>query len=112
MKNKYLLLTLLGLLLILGSCKVGSYTQIVGEPDQAYLLFVSSHRYSDKVQVSLDNKTNFDATVIKERKRTIKGTVYGIATGTRVIRVTQDGKLLYAGKIFISTQETKRIQLP
>jgi hypothetical protein len=112
MKNKYVLLPLLGLLLILASCKVGSYTQTVGEPEQAYLLFVSPHHYSGKVHVSLDHMTNFNASVIKEKKGTVKGTVYGIVSGTRMIKVTKAGKLLYEGQVFISSLETKKILLP
>ncbi len=112
MKNKYILFAVLGFALLLGSCKVGSYSQFGGQPNQAYLLLVSNNRYSTPVDVTIDGVTHFEAKVLKEKKGTIKGNTYAINPGTRNVVISKDGNVLYSAKIFVSTQETKKIQLP
>ena len=84
-----------------------------GKEDMAYLLFVSPSEYYNKVvQVSIDDATSFDAEVIKAKKASRKGKQYGISTGTRNIKVTCEGKVLYQKKIFVSSQDVKQIILP
>ncbi len=84
-----------------------------GKEDIAYLLFVSPNEYAGKeVQVKIDNNNPFTATVVKQKNANRKGSQYGIATGTRAITVSCDGKNLYQKKIFVSTQEVKQILLP
>lgn len=105
---------LLVLPLLLVSCKV-SYpvAQQSGKEDVAYLLFVSSNQYAGKdVQVSVDNAQPFEARVVKESKSYNRGTKYGIATGTKNLNVSFEGKTIYSKKIFVSTQEVKQIILP
>ena len=41
-----------------------------------------------------------------------KGTQYAVGIGTRSIKVTFDGKVLYEKKLFLSSQEVKKIMLP
>ncbi|MEG2573249.1 MAG: hypothetical protein RSA44_01155, partial [Bacteroides sp.] len=94
------------------SCKVGRYTEEKGLPNQAYLLFVSNHSYSNTVQVTIDNKISFDAKVLKEKKMTVKGNTYAIGTGRKKLKVVDKGKTIYEKEIFVTTQETKKIQLP
>ena len=108
------LLILLVLPLLLGSCRV-SYpvAQQSGKEDMAFLLFVSSDTYKDKdVQVSIDGAKPFIARVTKSKKSNRKGTQYGIGTGTRTLKVSYEGKVIYQKKIFVSTQEVKQIILP
>lgn len=84
-----------------------------GRDDMAYLLFVGQSQYGGKdVDVTIDNAAPFTAKVVKSKKANRRGTQYGIATGTRDIKVTSDGKTIYQKKIFVSTQEVKQIVLP
>jgi hypothetical protein len=84
-----------------------------GKDDIGYLLFVSSDKYADKdIRFAIDNMQPYTAKVIKDNKSRTKGTQYGIATGTHVLEITYNGKKIYEKKIFISTQEVKRITLP
>ena len=84
-----------------------------GKEDMAFLLFVSPNEYAGKdVEVKIDDNAPFTAKVVKEKKANRRGSQYGIATGTRNITVTCEGKNLYQKKIFISTQEVKQIVLP
>ena len=111
MKN---LLILLFLPLMLFSCRANfPVAQQSGKEDMAYLLFVSGNQYAGKnVQVSIDNAQPFTAKVVKAKKANRRGTQYGIATGTRTLKVSRDGKVIYEKKIFVSTQEVKQIILP
>lgn len=108
------LLYLLFLPLLLSGCKVNfPVAQQSGKEDIAYLLFISQKQYAGKnVQVTIDDAQPFDAKVVKTKKSNRKGTQYGIATGTRKLKVSCDGKNLYEKKVFLSTQEVKQILLP
>lgn len=99
---------------LLVGCKANfPVAQESGKEDMAYLLFVGQNQYGGKdVVVSVDNATPFTAKVVKSKKSNRRGTQYGIATGTRDIKVTSDGKTIYQKKIFVSTQEVKQIVLP
>ncbi|BEH00005.1 hypothetical protein [Bacteroides sedimenti] len=112
MKTKHIALFILCICALLTSCKVGNYSQERGLPDQAYLLFVANEAYEGEVQVTVDNETTFNAKVIKEKKGTIKRDLYAIAKGKRYIKVSYNGKVIYEREIFVSAQETKKIQLP
>ena len=63
------------------------------------------------VQVDIDG-TRFDAKVVKPKTANRKGTQYGVATGRRNITVTFEGKTIYQKQLFLSSQETKIINLP
>lgn len=107
-------LLLLTLTLGITSCRVNApVAQQSGKEDQAYLLFVSPDTYAQKeVTVCLDNNTPFTAKVVKQKKSNRKGTQYAVHTGTRNLKVTYEGKVIYQKKIFVSTQEVKSIILP
>lgn len=99
-------------LVILSGCKA-PVAQQGGKEDMAYLLFVSSSQYAGKVvQVSIDEATTFNAEVVKAKKAKRGGRQYGISTGSRSIKVTSQGQVLYQKKIFVSAQEVKQILLP
>lgn len=108
------LLILLALPLLLVGCKTNyPVAQQGGKEDMAFLLFVSSDKYAGKeVMVSIDETQPFVAKVVKEKKDKRKGTQYGVSTGTRVLKVSCDGDVLYNKKVFLSTQEVKQIILP
>ena len=79
----------------------------------AYLLFVSSNEYAgEDVQVTIDDANSFTAKAVKQKNANRKGTQYGVATGTRSLKVSSNGKIIYQKKLFLSTQEVKHIILP
>lgn len=100
--------------LLLNACRTNyPVAQESGKEDIAYLLFVSSKQYAGKkVQVQVDNNAPFTAKVVKAKKANLYGSQYGIATGTRTLTVSCEGKNIYQKKIFVSTQEVKQIILP
>lgn len=105
---------LLALPMLLAGCKANfPVAQESGKEDMAYLLFVGQKQFGGQdVQVSIDNAAPFTAKVVKAKKSNRRGTQYGIATGTRDLKVTAEGKTIYQKKIFVSTQEVKQILLP
>ncbi|MBO6253919.1 MAG: hypothetical protein J6O49_09755 [Bacteroidaceae bacterium] len=108
------LIFIFGLALLMTGCRAHlPVAQQGGKDDVAYLLFVGQKEYGgEQVQVSIDGAAPFTAEVVKVKKASRKGTQYAIATGTRDLKVTSDGKILYQKKIFVSTQEVKQIMLP
>lgn len=108
------LLILFALPLILSGCKANyPVAQQGGKDDMAYLLFVSPNEYAgEDVLVTIDDAQPFAAKVIKQKKANRKGTQYGVATGTRSLKVTCNGITIYQKKLFLSTQEVKQIILP
>lgn len=104
----YLLLTCL---IILSSCG-GIKTKSAELENEAFLEFVGpTHSYHGGVTVSLDNNVNFKAAVNKNKVKYVKGKVYAISTGTHILKVSYNGKILYEKQIFVATQETKTIIL-
>lgn len=110
--KKLLILFVLPLLLM--GCKANyPVSQQSGKEDMAFLLFVSGDKYAGKdIQVTIDEAQPFAAKVVKQKQANRKGTQYGVATGTRTLKVTCDGKIIYQKKVFLSTQEVKQIILP
>ncbi len=105
---------MVGLAMMMAGCRAHlPVAQQSGKEDMAYLLFVGQGEYGGKdVQVSIDNGTPFTAKVVKAKKSNRRGTQYGVATGTRNLKVTSNGKTIYQKKVFLSTQEVKQILLP
>lgn len=99
---------------ILFGCKANlPVAQQGGKEDMAFLLLTSSKEYAGKeVAVIIDESQPFTAKVVKQKNANHKGTQYGVATGTRSLKVIHDGKTIYQKKIFLSTQEVKQITLP
>jgi hypothetical protein len=108
------LLVLFALPLLLSGCKANyPVAQQSGKEDMAYLLFVSPDEYAgEDVQVTIDDAQPFTAKVVKQKNANRKGTQYSIATGTRSLKVSSNGKIIYQKKLFLSTQEVKHIILP
>lgn len=112
MKNKLLFVFIVTMLL--PGCR-SSYpvAQQSGLEDAAYLLFVSQKDYVKQNLTIIVDDTKFDAVAVKATKAKRKGTIYKIVPGTRHLIVQNDkGEVLYDKNVFISTQETKQIQLP
>ena len=115
MKVKSLLLTI-AVASFLGSCKSNfPVAQQSGKEDMAFLVFVGPKATygngSKSVQVNVDGNS-FDAKVVKPKTANRKGIQYGVTTGRRNITVTFDGKMIYNKQLFLSSQETKIINLP
>lgn len=108
------ILTLFVVSLLLIGCRAHyPVAQQGGKEDMAYLLFVSSKNYTGKtIEVTIDNESPFSAKVVKQRNAMVKGTQYGVATGTHSLKVCYNGKVLYQKKVFLSSQEVKQIMLP
>ena len=84
-----------------------------GREDMAYLVFTSPKTYwNKKVDVSIDEQTNFEAKVVKTKRSNHWGRQYGISTGRRSLKVSYEGTIIYQKEIFVSSQETKVIVLP
>ncbi|MDD4514658.1 hypothetical protein [Massilibacteroides sp.] len=98
----------------LAACSVGRTTETRGLENEAYLSFVrgTTDKYSDGVQVYIDDNAPFKAKVNKVRPSTVKGDTYVIKSGKRHLKVVYKNKTLYDKEIIVSTQETKRIELP
>lgn len=95
------------------SCKTLD-TQQSGKEDMAYLIFVSPDKYAGSdVFVTLDAASTFSAKVAHENNYRFNGSRYGVNIGTRNIKVVDiNNNVIYQKKIFLSTQEVKKIILP
>ena len=114
--KRNLLFALLAITCFLVGCKTSfPVAQQTGKEDMAYLVFVGPRQTygngSKLVQVDVDG-TKFDAKVVKPKTANRKGTQYGVATGNRQIAVKFNGETIYSKRIFLSSQETKVINLP
>lgn len=115
MKGKILFLSFAFVSLLVG-CKANyPVAQQSGKEDMAYLVFVGPLKTygngSKPVQVEVDG-VKFDAKVVKPKVANRKGTQYGVATGRRNLIVKFNGQTVYQKQLFLSSQETKIINLP
>lgn len=96
------------------SCSVGRTTETKALENQAYLQFLrgTTEKYSDGVTIYLDNEPPFKAKVNKVKSTTVKGNVYVIYSGKRHLRVEYKGDVIYDKDIFLSSQESRVVQLP
>lgn len=111
--KKFLIICCLSLL-ALASCKTGVYTAEYGKEDVAYISLISSDKMANKdVQVYIDNETQFTAHVQKAKQSTEKhnGKLFAIKPGKRHMKVVYNGNVIYEKDIFVSSQQTKLINL-
>ena len=115
MKKRFFISIFATVCLLMGCKSNFPVAQQSGKEDMAFLVFVGpSNTYgngSKTVQVDVDG-TKFDAKVVKPKTANRKGTQYGVATGRRNIKVMFNGKEIYSKQLFLSSQETKIINLP
>ncbi|MCY2687550.1 hypothetical protein [Salinimicrobium sp. TH3] len=91
----------------------GVKTTTAGLENEAFLVFLGNPKdYDTGVEVNIDDKTSFSAEVQKNHSNKPTGKVYAIATGPHVVSVIHNGEMIYKKRIFVSTQETKKIILP
>jgi hypothetical protein len=108
MKNLFIAISLI----LLTSCG-GIKTSSSGLERESFLEFIGNPgNYSDGVEVSVDNKPTFKAEVFNDKATRIKGKVYAITPGQHIVSVTYKNNVIYKKRIFLSTQETKKILLP
>lgn len=99
---------------LLSACSVGRTTESRGLENEAYLFFVRGtvDNYSQGVDVYVDNNAPFKAKVNKVKAQKVKGQTYVVKSGKRHLKVVHRNQVLYEKDIIVSSQETKRIQLP
>ena len=97
------------------SCGVGTYSVSSGKEDCAYISIEANSRYN--VVVTIDDQS-FDTQTVKtiahKTRRDIKNTAkYALKTtpGQHKVEITKDGTTLYSKQVFVSTGETKIIEL-
>jgi hypothetical protein len=108
------LIYIIGLFLVVTSCThIRSLSS--GIENEGFLEFIYSNpkqTYEGGVNVSIDEKTTFIATVNKDKIKSSKGNIYSISSGTHTISVSYKGEILYKKQVFISSQQTIKIKLP
>ena len=109
--KKYLLLLLIPIFFT--GCKVGRTTEVKGLENESYLQFVQGNeKYSEGVDVYIDDLPAIKAKVVKQNDRTVKGQVYTVKSGTRQLKVVYKDKVLFDKKVVLSSQQTRQINLP
>ncbi len=109
--KKILFIMAFGLILITGCTGVKTLSK--GLENEAFLEFIGNpSTYKGGVDVNVDDKNIFKATVNKDHADRPKGNVYAISPGTHIISVTYNSNVIFKKQIFVSTQETKKIMLP
>ena len=111
--KKFMFICCLCLLTLVG-CKTGVYTAEYGKEDVAYISLISSDKMANKdVQVYIDNEAQFTARVQKAKQSTEKhnGKLFAIKPGKRHMKVVYNGDVIYEKEIFVSSQQTKLINL-
>jgi hypothetical protein len=91
----------------------GVKTSSSGMENEAFLEFIGTPSdYNGGVDVNIDDISTFKAEVNKDHADRPKGNVYAIKTGTHILTVSYNDKVLFKKQIFVSSQETKKIILP
>lgn len=109
---KWMASALACLLFSLSGCKVGVISTEGGMPNEAYLYFWSNNKHNKDVQVTIDGNLTFEAKVKKLKKHNVRKEMYAVEPGKRLVEVRRDGEVIYRKQLFLSTQETKKIQIP
>lgn len=101
--------------MFLTSCGVGSYSVTTGLADESSISFVSEKKQN--IIVTIDNQ-QYDVETVKLKayrndrsiKRTVANTIV-MTPGTHEVKVTLDGNVIYTHKVFVSTGESKIVEL-
>ena len=111
--KKILLIALLSV--FMASCGVGSYSITTGLADKSEISFVADKKLD--ITVTIDGQ-QYEVKTVKLKdyrkdrsiKRTVENTI-GVTPGTHEVKVTLNGKEVYTHKVFVSTGESKVIEL-
>jgi len=110
MKKNLFVLTVT-LILFSGCAMVNTSTS--GLAKESFLEFIgNSQKYKGGVDVTVDEKTTFKAIVFNREPDRTKGKVYAISTGKHLVTVSYNSTVIYKQQIFLSTQETRKVELP
>ena len=101
--------------LFLTSCGVGTYSVQSGLEDAAFISFTDDSKQN--ITVNIDDKT-YNVNTVKYKayksdrniKHTVKNTIK-LTPGQHNVSVLLDGNKVYDHKVFVSTGETKIIEL-
>ena len=101
--------------ILMTSCGVGTYSVQSGVEDAAFISFTDDTK--QEIVVIVDNKT-YNVETVKQKAyksgRDIKQTALNsikLTPGQHTISVSLNGEKIYSRKVFISTGETKIIEL-
>lgn len=111
--KKILFVTFLSL--FMSSCGVGSYSITTGLADKSSISFVADKKCD--IIVTVDDR-QYEVKTVKLKayrndrniKRTAKNTIV-LTPGTHDVEVVMDGNAIYTHKIYISTGESKIVEL-
>ena len=102
-------------MILMTSCGVGTYSVQSGVEDAAFISFTDDTK--QEIVVIVDNKT-YNVETVKQKAyksgRDIKQTALNsikLTPGQHTISVSLNGEKIYSHKVFISTGETKIIEL-
>lgn len=102
-------------IMTLTSCGVGTYSVQSGVEDAAFISFTDDVKQA--IVVNIDNKS-YTVETVKQKAyksgRNIKQTALNtikLTPGQHVVSVTLNGNQIYSHKVFLSTGETKIIEL-
>lgn len=111
---KKIIFPVLGLLMLIASC-THVRTLSTGTSNDGLIEILYSTRdqkYPEGVDVTIDDRAPFKAVVNKDKAKSSRGSIYTISNGTHIIKVAYKGQLLYQKQVFVSSQQTIKIQLP
>ena len=81
--------------------------------NQAFIKVIGSTTlYTDGVTMQIDELKPIKVSVQSKKSSKIKSKVFSINTGTHIIKIFDNKKIIYSKQIFIGNQETKEIILP
>lgn len=107
------LIPIFAIILIIAYSCTGIRSTTRGMENESYIeVFGNTGKYSQGVTVQVDENKPFMAQVNKPHPDRPKGTVYAISPGKHVVSVTYKDIVIYKKQIFISSQETLKIDLP
>jgi len=98
-------------LILVSSC-TGIKSTTRGLENESFIeIFGNTSKYDKGVMVQVDDTQPFIAQVNKPNPDRPKGTTYAISPGKHVVSVTFSGVVVYRKQVFISSQETLKIDL-
>lgn len=114
MKHLFTLIAI-AFLSVVTSCGVGNYTVVSGKEEKASVCFVDDDDYD--ISVTIDGERfetrTIQKTAYKSRRNIKKTAKYSLlmTPGRHTVEVYQGDTLLYSKEVFVSTSETKVIEL-
>lgn len=94
------------------SC-TGTKATVTGLENEGYLEFTSSTtRYSERVEVFVGDREPFYALVFRDKPNRIRTEKYALPPGNHKVLVRYNGVDIYQQTVFLSAQETRKIELP